>query len=133
MVKKKQNIKSISGEVSKLIKKEFDKKVKLEAKKRFNILQQRAKLQQAFKQRPISASIQQAQIQQAQIQQVQSQKRQRSFSAMVGRAEQLEIEMVSLDEVPMLMDVERQRMRAGSPNTRRIIDIEKEVTDSFAD
>lgn len=59
--------------------------------------------------------------------------RRRSLGFMGSRAEQLEIEAVSFDEVPMLHDMERQRSRSCTPPDRSLRRIEKEVTDSFPD
>ena len=50
---------------------------------------------------------------------------------MQGSFFRLEIQAVSLDEVPLLHDMERQRTRATTPPDKTLIRIEKEVTDSF--
>lgn len=72
-------------------------------------------------------------VQSAVRQQAQSNQRSGSIGILGGRAEQLEIEFCSLDEVPFLNSLENVRMRLASPNNRYLINVEKEVTDSFPD
>jgi len=81
-----------------------------------------------LRKRPISGSVQLASIQQQQ-----SRRRQRFVDIMGSRAEQLEIQAVSFDEVPMLHDMERQRSRKTTVSNRFLNDTEKGVTDSFPD
>ena len=70
---------------------------------------------------------------QQQIIRQQAAKRQRAMGILGSRAEQLEIQAVSFDEVPMLHNMERQRTRATTPPDKTLRRIEKEVTDSFPD
>lgn len=122
--KKKQQFTNVESAVSSLIKKEFQKKIRSEAKKQFGALQ----AERQFRQAPIRT-----QLQQVGEQQQLAQRRQRRFSAMTERAEALEIEAVTLDEVPLIRDMERQRMRKTMVSDKFLIDTEKEVTDSFPD
>jgi hypothetical protein len=102
----------------------FKKQEKAEAQKKIK----RLILAKQFEKAPIRTSLQQIGTQE-QL----AQKRQRRFSAMTSRAEQLEIQAVNFDEVPMLRSMESQRTRLTSPPNKSLIRIEKEVTDSFPD
>lgn len=62
-----------------------------------------------------------------------AQNRQRRMGIMGSRAEQLEIEMVNLNEVPLLHDMERQRTNASTPPDSWMTRVIKQTSDSFPD
>lgn len=138
---KKENVK-LKKSISNLKKKESSKKLSPEFYKKAALLSRRqtiAKqqgikqarqqiLQEQLRKAPVRASTQQLALQEQQ-----AQLRQRKIGIMGSRAEQLEIQAVSFNEVPMLHDMERQRTRLTSPPDRNLVRIEKEVTDSFPD
>lgn len=86
----------------------------------------RLKYQRQFEKRPITATTQQVALQEQK-----AQARQRKIGLMGSRAEQLEIEAVTFNEIPMLRNMEIQRTRLTSPPNKRMTDIIKEVSDSF--
>ena len=59
--------------------------------------------------------------------------RNRKMGIMASRAERLELEAVSLDEVPLLHTMERERTRLSTPPDRFIVQTERMATDSFPD
>jgi hypothetical protein len=67
------------------------------------------------------------------LQNFESIRKQRISNIMGSRAEQLEIQAVSFNEVPMLRNMEQQRTRAVTPSNNFLIGTEKSVTDSFPD
>ena len=69
--------------------------------------------QQQVQQHPVTMPLRQMSFQEQQ-----AQRRQRFANMNVSRAEQLEIQMVSFNEIPMLHDMERQRTRLTSPPDR---------------
>ncbi len=122
-LKKAIGIKSVESEVSKLISKEFKKKVKLEAKKQFAKLQRQREFQKA----PIRTSARELATQFRE-----GQRRQKVIGILGSRAEQIEVEMLELDEIPLLNQLEKRRAIDGSPPQPRFLArFEKKVTDSF--
>jgi len=61
----------------------------------------------------------------------QSQVRSRAIGFMGSRAEQLEIQMVNLNEVPLLHRMESERIRLTSPPDKYIEETERSITRSF--
>ena len=61
----------------------------------------------------------------------QAQARQRKIGLMGSRAEMLEIECCNFDEVPLLKNMESQRIKMTSPPHFKMQQIEKSVTDLF--
>ncbi len=114
--------KRVDTQVAKILKKEERKLVKQSARQEVK----RLRREEVFKRRPVRESFKQ-------IQQVErAGKRRASQIQFLGsRAEQLELQMVSLNEVPMLNQMEIERARLTSPPNRDLVRVEKEVTDSF--
>ena len=110
--------------IDNLIKKYNAKLYKKSAQRKVSQLVYQKNLQN----KPISTSLSQAQFQQQQ-----ALNRQRRMGIMSGRAEALELEMVSLNEIPLLHQMERERTRLTTPPDNFLIRTEKEVTDSFPD
>lgn len=97
---------------------EIKKAVKAEVKK--------IQSERKFRERPISATTQQLALQEAK-----AQERQRKIGFIGSRAEQLEIQAVSFNEVPLLHSMERERTRITTPPDRNMTRIIKDVSDSF--
>jgi len=115
MAKKKTKIYTSSEQAFKdIVKKRQSKLYKLQAQQKFDRLQR-------------------SQLQQVGYQQSQALKRQRIMNILGSKAEQLEIEAVSLNETPYLFNVEKQRMRACTPPDKYIQDTENSVAKSFPD
>ncbi len=96
----------------------------IQAKKEFK----RYLIRKQFEQAPVSSTIQQQQI----ISQ-RARQRQRIMGTIGSRAERLELWGLSINETPLLHNIENQRMRACSPPNRFIEGTERSVTNSFPD
>lgn len=67
------------------------------------------------------------------LQEQQARLRQRKFSAMAQRAEQIEVEAVSFNEVPLLKNMEKERTKKTMVSDRFLINSEKWATDMMPD
>jgi hypothetical protein len=126
---KKEKVVSVKGELSKLIKKEFEKKVKAEAKGKLErIKSERLRLERErdIRKKPITTSLEQVRTQTQQAQQTR-----RKFRVMGSIAEQLEIQAINLDEIPLLQDMEEERTRKTMVSSKALMNMEKPITDSF--
>lgn len=124
MVKKKNQDfqKRVDLQVAKILKKEEKKLVKRTAKQEVK----RLRREERFKARPVRETVRQiGQVERA------GQKRASQIRIFGSKAEQLEIQMVSLNEVPMLQQMDRDRGRLASPPNAEFVRVEKAVTDSF--
>ena len=111
MVKKKKEI-SVASELESLKKGERNKQIKAQAKELLRAEQEKQSIL---------------------LQQRAAFERRKRIGFMGSKAEQLELEAVSWSEVPMLVDMERQRTRKTMVSNNFLNRIEKEVTDSFPD
>ena len=108
---------SVNDALKYLESKDKQKEIRKEAQRQFNekkFAQQRA-------------------TQQLALAQAAANQRNRKMGIMASRAERLELEAVSLDEVPLLHTMERERTRLSTPPDRFIVQTERMATDSFPD
>ena len=119
---KTKKYKNVDDAFSGLVKKKYQKKILSEAQKRLNQIES----QRRFNQSPVGES-----LRQVNYQQIEALKRNRALNMLGSEAERLELEALSINEVPYLYGVERQRQNACTPPNRFLIENEREVTDSF--
>jgi len=93
-----------------------------------SVAKQRALQQFKAQQAPIGFEVQQ-QFKQFQ----QGQKREGIIRSFASKAELMEQQLCSINEVPFLNNLESARMRMCSPPNKWLQDVEKQTTDSFPD
>lgn len=126
---KKPRFQTTQEAFSYLVEKERQKKIKFEATKKLKGIQRQAKLKQAFgRLAPIAES-----LQQAQAQQIQGQRREGFIRQIGSKAERIENQMLSINEVPFLRNMESARARVLSPPNQWLRDVERQATMEMPD